>query len=112
MGLVIFSIDSEALKDLVEDLVEALDVCGYGAPLRAWERDDSKLRLWVASVEEEDEEPATIFEEWKEQLVALSAAVRAKPVNDLGGRIDQPRAQKAIQMAAQEFLECCTFEER
>lgn len=112
MALVIFSIDAEALKDLVEDLVEALDVCGYGAPLRSWERDDSKLRLWVASVEDEEAEPVEVFEEWKQQLAALTVAVSKTTVNEVGQRINQPRAQEAIRMAAQEFLECCTFEER
>lgn len=103
----VFAVDAEAVREVIEDLVEALDVCGYHKPLQHWEDDNSRLRQWVHSIDDLDEEKEAqqVVEEWKQQLTLLADAIRIAP------GVDRPRALACLKQAGLEFLECCTFEE-
>jgi len=108
MAVRVFSIDGDGARGVVSDLVDALDVCGYGKPLENWTDSDSRLSVWAAGIDEDPDpgvEPVDVIAEWHAQLDGLKKSILAAQIPR------QARALACLEMAREEFLECCTYEE-
>ncbi len=103
----LFSVDADGIKGVVEDLCEALDLCGFDRPLEAFNNPESPLTFWLDSLE--DKEPEVVQRELGEQLQGLRATCQKRA--QMQGGCDLARASKYIDAAAIEFVECFTVEE-
>jgi len=101
----LFDIDRDGVRQVLEDLAEALDVYGFAKPLENWENEDSKLRAFAAGLDDVEADDA--LDAVEQQLQALEG--------DLPKWNNDPRAladgRAVIGTARSELQECCTWED-
>jgi len=102
-----FAIDHESALQVVEELVDGLDVCGFPKPLEAFQNDESQLFSWARTLE--DREPAEVLKEWAAEMLALQTKLQAWNKEDPSTNLKQ--ALQCLAMALNEMKECCSTEE-
>jgi hypothetical protein len=104
----VFAVDTEGAREVVEDLLEALDVCGFPHPLEEYQDEDalSATRRWVATIDQVD--PNTVMQEWGQVLSDLRIRLLSWYKEDQTSRNLQ-RAIQCLRMAEDEMQQCLTI---
>lgn len=101
----LFDIDRDGVRQVLEDLAEALDVVGFPKPLENWENEDSKLRAFAAGLDNVEADDA--LDAVEQQLRALEGDLPKWNSNTQA----LAAGRAIIGTARKELRECCTWEE-
>lgn len=93
----LFAIDPERIREVLSDLVDALDDLGFNVPKDKFEDRDGNMQVFLRGISRRSP-----MQCWTELMTSL---------DELKAGCNHPKASTYVEMARDELVDCCTWEE-